>query len=68
MKPMALLSLVLAVIFTAVGCEKKLTISSVEHTQSLNEAAPADVEDEELGVIIERNVPVPTRMCRWVMA
>jgi len=53
--------MVLAVMFTAVGCERKLTKSPDKQTQSLNEAALAGAEVEELGVIIERNVPVPMR-------
>jgi len=35
--------------------------SSAEQTQSLNEAALAGAEAEEIGVKIERNVPVPMR-------
>jgi putative CocE/NonD family hydrolase len=35
--------------------------SSAEQTQSLNESALAGAEAEELGVKIERNVPVPMR-------
>ena len=69
MKPITLLCLVLAVMFTAVGCERKLSnlpektmpTESAEQTQSLNEAALASAEAEELGVKIERNVPVPMR-------
>ncbi len=53
--------MVLAVTFTAVGCERKLTKSPAEQAQSLNETALAGTEAEELGVIIERNVPVPMR-------
>ncbi|MFH1884871.1 MAG: hypothetical protein ABIL62_19415 [Planctomycetota bacterium] len=52
--------LVLALLFTAVGCERELNKStelkeSTEQTQSLNEAALAGAEAEELGVIIEYN-------------
>jgi len=61
MKPIKLICLVLAVMFTAVGCERKLAKSPAEQTQSLNEAALTGSEAEELGVIIERNVPVPMR-------
>ncbi len=58
--------MVLAILFTALGCERELTESSeltesVEQTRSLNETALAGSEAEELGVIIERNVPVPMR-------
>ena len=58
--------LVLALLFTAVGCERELNKStglkeSTEQTQSLNETALAGAEAEELGVIIEHNVPVPMR-------
>src|SRR4030042_1916534 len=58
--------IILALLFSIVGCERELTEfsrlkESAEQTQSLNEAALADAESEELGVIIERNVPVPMR-------
>ena len=58
--------LVLVLIFSSVGCEKELTKSTkskeqAEQTQSLNETSTTDAEDEELGVIIERSVPVPMR-------
>ncbi|MHC4639584.1 MAG: hypothetical protein ACYTBV_19110, partial [Planctomycetota bacterium] len=51
--------LVLAILSTALGCERELNefselTESTEQTQSLAEA-------EELGVIIERNLPVPIR-------
>ena len=61
--------MVLALLFSAGGCERKLgnlpekamPTESAEQTQSLHEAPPAGAEAEELGVIIERNVPVPMR-------
>jgi len=56
--------LVLALLFTAVGCERELNKStelkeSTEQTQSLNETALAGAE--EVGVIIERDVRVAIR-------
>lgn len=58
--------MILPLLFTSIGCERELTKpielkESVEQTQSLNEAPPAGEEAEELGVKIERNVPVPMR-------
>lgn len=58
--------MVLALLFTTIGCERELNKStelkeSVEETKSLNEAPPDGAEVQELGVIIERNVPVPMR-------
>lgn len=58
--------LVLALLFTAVGCERELNKStelkeSTEQTQSLNETALAGSEAEEVGVIIERDVRVAIR-------
>lgn len=50
--------ILLAMLFTAIGCERKLAKSPVEQIQSLNEAALAGAEAEELGGIIERNVPM----------
>jgi putative CocE/NonD family hydrolase len=56
----------LTLIFITIGCEKEQNESSeltelTEQNQTLNEVAFSEVEDEELGVIIERNVPVPMR-------
>jgi len=58
--------LVLTLLFSTGGCERELTKStelteSAEQTQSSNETALAGAEAEELGVIIERNVPLPMR-------
>ena len=58
------LLIILALIFITSGCENGQNKSPqlVERTQQTrlpNEAASA--EDEELGVIVERNVPVPMR-------
>jgi putative CocE/NonD family hydrolase len=61
--------MVLVLLFTSIGCERKLgklpekatPAESAEQTQSLSEVALAGAEAEELGVIIERNVPVPMR-------
>jgi len=95
--------IILAMLSTDLGCERKPAKSPIEHTQSLNETAPAGAEAEELvlcrglidgchscesrnpvyrksgfrikcgmtapqikcdralGVIIERNIPVPMR-------
>jgi len=61
--------MVLALLFSTGGCERKLDnlpekaglTESAEQTQSLNETALAGAEAEELGVIIEHNVPVPMR-------
>jgi putative CocE/NonD family hydrolase len=69
MKPIKLSYLVSVIIFAAVGCENKLNklpeptkpTESAEQTQPSNETALAGAEAEELGVIIERNVPVPMR-------
>ena len=62
-------SIIFVLLFTSVGCERKpgklpepaILTESAEQTQSLNKAAPTGAEAEELGVIIERNVPVPMR-------
>jgi hypothetical protein len=61
--------IILALLFTSVGCERKLRklhepempTELAEQTKSLSEATLAGLESEELGVIIERNVPVPMR-------
>ncbi|MFC1795253.1 ankyrin repeat domain-containing protein, partial [Planctomycetota bacterium] len=58
--------IVLALLFTAIGCEKELTKSTelkepTEQTQLLDGTSLAGAEAEELGVIIERNLPVPIR-------
>ena len=60
------LLLVLVTVFITIGCERERhesfeLIESIEETQSLNEVSNNNVEDEELGVIVERNVPVPMR-------
>ncbi len=57
---------ILTLMFITIGCEREhnkyseLTESS-EQVQSLNEESSIDAEDEELGVIVERNIPVPMR-------
>ncbi|MBC8472997.1 MAG: CocE/NonD family hydrolase [Planctomycetes bacterium] len=58
--------LVLTLLFSTGGCERELTKStelteSAEQAQPSNETALAGADAEELGVIIERNVPVPMR-------
>ena len=69
MKPIKLSYLVSVIIFAAVGCENKLNklpeptkpTKQTEQTQSLKKVPAAGAEAEELGIIIERNVPVPMR-------
>jgi len=69
MKPIQLSYFVSLIIFATVGCENKLNkiheptkpTEQTEQTQSRTEAALACAEAEELGIIIERNVPVPMR-------
>ena len=56
----------LVMLFTATGCERELNKStelkeSAEQSQSLKEVPTTSAEAEELGIIIERNVPVPMR-------
>jgi len=57
---------ILTLMFITIGCEREhneyseLTESS-EQIQSLNKESSIDAEDEELGVIVERNIPVPMR-------
>jgi len=51
----------LAMVFTAIGCERKLAKSPAEQTQSLIKAPTIYEKTKELGIIIERNVPVPMR-------
>ncbi len=61
--------MVLALLFTSVACERKMgklpekemPTESAEQTQSFSETALAGAEAEELGIIIERNVPVRMR-------
>jgi putative CocE/NonD family hydrolase len=62
----SILIIIFLLVFVNVGCERKHNQSSdlketIEQIQSLNEVAPSDIEDEELGIIVERNVPVPMR-------
>jgi len=58
--------ILLAMLFTPIGCERELNIpaelkESDEQSQSLKEVPTDGAEAEELGIIIERNVPVPMR-------
>ncbi len=66
MKRIQLSYLVSLIIFATIGCENKLNkihepTKPTEQTQSRTKAALACAEAEELGIIIERNVPVPMR-------